>query len=102
MLHTHLCDLLGVDVPIIAAPMGFITGPELAGAVCNAGGFGVMAGGGLPPPVLQSQIRSLRDLTTRPFGVNILLFEVQGMDRRLDEVVDVCIAERVPVISFFW
>jgi nitronate monooxygenase len=102
MLHTPLCDLLGVDVPIIAAPMGFITGPELAAAVSNAGGFGVMSGGALPPPVLKRQIRRVRELTTRPFGVNILLFEVQGMDRPLDQLVEICIAERVPVISFFW
>jgi nitronate monooxygenase len=102
MLHTPLCDLLGIDVPIIAAPMGFITGPELAAAVCNAGGLGVMAAGGAPPPVLQRQIRRLHDLTTRPYGVNILLFEIEGMDRPLDQLVDVCIAERVPVISFFW
>ena len=102
MLHTPLCDLLGVDVPIIAAPMGFITGPELAAAVSNAGGFGILSAGGAPPPVLQHEIRRLRGLTSRPFGVNILLFEVQGMGRPLDQLVDVCIAERVPVISFFW
>jgi len=100
MLHTSLCDLLGIDVPIVVAPMGFITGPELAAAVSNAGGFGILSAGGAPPPVLQQQIRRLRELTSRPFGVNILLFE--GMDRPLDQLVDVCIAERVPVVSFFW
>src|SRR5260370_16220336 len=101
-LRTPICDLLGVDVPIVGAPMGFITGPELAAAVSNAGGFGILSAGGAPPPVLQQQIRRLRGLTSRPFGVNILLFEVQGMDRPLDQLVNVCIAERVPVVSFFW
>ncbi len=101
-LRTPICDLLGVDVPILVAPMGFITGAELAAAVSNAGGFGLMAAGGAPPLVLQREIRRLRELTSRPFGVNILLFEVQGMDRPLDQLVGVCIAERVPVVSFFW
>jgi NAD(P)H-dependent flavin oxidoreductase YrpB (nitropropane dioxygenase family) len=57
MLHTPLCDLLGIDVPIFAAPMGFITGPELAAAVSNAGGLGIMSFSGSLPPVLHEQIR---------------------------------------------
>ena len=102
MLRTRLCDLLGIDVPIIAAPMGApITGPELAAAVSNAGGLGIMSFGGYPPPLLRRQIRRLRELTDRPFGVNVLLSGVR-LPVPQDEVVAVCLEERIPVLSFFW
>ena len=73
MLHTRLCDLLGIEFPIICAPMGFITGPELAAAVSNAGGLGIMPFSGNPPQALCEEIRRLRNLTDKPFGVNLLL-----------------------------
>jgi len=73
MLHTRLCDLLGIEFPIICAPMGFITGPELAAAVSNAGGLGIMPFSGNPPSALRQEIRRLRSLTDKPFGVNLLL-----------------------------
>src|ERR1043166_2442530 len=101
MLRTRLCDLLGIDVPILAAPMGApVTGPELAAAVSNAGGLGIMSFSGWPPPVLRQQIRRLRELTDRPFGVNVLLSGVRLPFEQRD-VVAVCIEERVAVLSFF-
>lgn len=76
--------------------MGFITGPELAAAVSNAGGLGIMSFNGNPPEALRQQIGRLRALTDRPFGVNLLLhFPVE-------EHVRVCLEERIPVLSFFW
>lgn len=102
MLRTRLCDLLGIEVPIIAAPMApEITGLELAAAVSNAGGLGIISFGGYPPQALKERIRKLRTLTSRPFGVNILL---DGPRLPLPESawVDACIEERVPVLSFFW
>jgi NAD(P)H-dependent flavin oxidoreductase YrpB (nitropropane dioxygenase family) len=97
VLRTRLCDLLGIDVPIVCAPMGpSITGPELAAAVSNAGGLGVISFGADPPDLLRQQIRRLRDLTDKPFGVNFILhFPVEAQ-------VAVCLEERVPVLSFFW
>jgi nitronate monooxygenase len=96
-MRTRLCDLLGIEVPLICAPMGpAITSPELAAAVSNAGGLGIVSFGGLPPPLLRKQIQRVRELTGKPFGVNFLLaFPV-------DPLVDVCLEERVPVLSFFW
>lgn len=97
MLRTRLCDLLGIEIPIIAAPMGpSITGPELAAAVSNAGGLGIISFGASPPDLLRREIRRVRDLTDRPFGVNIILHFPA------DEAVGVCLDERVPVLSFFW
>ncbi|MCI0353155.1 MAG: nitronate monooxygenase [Acidobacteriales bacterium] len=102
MLRTRLCEVLGIEVPIIAAPMGpEITGLELAAAVSNAGGLGLISYGGYPPPALKERIAKLRRLTSRPFGVNVLL---EGPHLPVPEAafVDVCIEERVPVLSFFW
>jgi nitronate monooxygenase len=102
MLHTQLCELLDIEAPVIGAPMGpEITGLELAAAVSNAGGLGIISFGGYPPQALTERIRKLRTLTSRPFGVNILL---EGPRLPVPEAafVDACIEERVPVLSFFW
>jgi NAD(P)H-dependent flavin oxidoreductase YrpB (nitropropane dioxygenase family) len=97
MLETRLCKRFGIDVPIVAAPMGpDLTGPELVAAVCNAGGFGILQAQLCAPPLLQQQIRYLHTLTTRPFGVNFVLHFPHH------EGVQVCIAERVAALSFFW
>ena len=95
-LHTRLCDLLAVRYPIMCAPMGWITGPELAAAVSNAGGLGIMGAGPFPPEVLRASIRRLRELTDKPFGVNLIL------SRPAEERVRVCLEERVPLLSLFW
>ena len=99
-LRTKLCERLGIELPILCAPMGFVTSAELAAAVSNAGGLGMISFGGYPPPALRERIRKLRSLTARPFGVNILL---DGPRMPLPEAafVEVCIEERVPVLSFF-
>ncbi len=96
MLHTRLCDVLGVESPILVAPMGFVTGPELAAAVSEAGGFGILSAGVNPPPVLRQDIRRVRELTQKPFGVNLLLQFPQ------EENIAVCIEEKVAAISFYW
>jgi NAD(P)H-dependent flavin oxidoreductase YrpB (nitropropane dioxygenase family) len=96
MFHTRLCDVLSIEVPIIVAPMGFITGPELAAAVSNAGGFGILSAGLYPPVALRQDIRRLRELTRKPFGVNLLLQFPQ------EENITVCIEEHIPFLSFFW
>lgn len=96
MLRTRLCETLGIEFPIICAPMGFVTGPDLAAAVSNAGGLGIMSFNGSPPPVLQQEIRRIRQLTDKSFGVNLLL------EFPIDDHVAVCLEEKVPVLSFFW
>lgn len=100
-IQTRLCKLLGIEAPIFAAPMGFITGPDLAAAVSNAGGLGIMSFSANPPPVLRDEIRHLRSLTDRPFGVNVLL-SGPHLPFSVDAIVEVCLKERVPVLSTFW
>ncbi|HXG92001.1 MAG TPA: nitronate monooxygenase [Blastocatellia bacterium] len=97
MLRTRFCDLFGIELPIICAPMGpDITSPELAAAVSNAGGLGLISFGAYPPPALRALINRMRELTDKPFGINFILhFPVE-------EAFTVCIEERVPVLSFFW
>lgn len=78
-----------------------IAGIELAAAGSNAGGLGMISFGAYPPQALKELIRRLRALTSKPFGVNVIL---NGPTVPLPETtyVDVCIEERVPVLSFFW
>jgi NAD(P)H-dependent flavin oxidoreductase YrpB (nitropropane dioxygenase family) len=96
-MRTQLCDTLGIDYPIISAPMGpDLSGPELVAAVSNAGGLGLLQAQLCPLPLFRQQIQQVRTLTDRPFGVNLILhFPVE-------EHVAICIEERVPVLSFFW
>ena len=101
MLRTRLCELLDIEVPIFGAPLGMIAGPELAAAVSNAGGLGIMSFNANPPPVLREEIHRLRRLTDKPFGVNVLL-DGPRLPFPTADVVGVCIEERVPLLSFFW
>src|SRR6516165_7595645 len=97
MVRTRFCERFGIEAPIVVAPMGpDLTGPELVAAVCAAGGFGILQAQLCPPPMLRQQIRHLRTLTSRPFGVNFVLHFPHRAG------VGVCIEERVAALSFFW
>jgi nitronate monooxygenase len=97
MLHTRLCDLLGIEFPILCAPKGpDVSGPELVAAVSNARGLGSVQAQLHPPPLLRQAIQQVRERTDKPFGVNLILHFP------CEEGVTVCIEERVPVLSFFW
>lgn len=71
-LRTRACDLLGIDLPIVGAPMGGVAGPELAAAVSAAGGLGVLGHANTPLAEVQAEIRQVRRLTDRPFGIGLL------------------------------
>ena len=76
VLRTSLCDLLEIEYPICLAGMGAVgkaTPPALVAAVSNAGGLGVMGGSGLGPEDIRQRIREIRELTSKPFGVDLLL-----------------------------
>ncbi len=72
-LHTPLCDRLGIDVPILSAGMGPIAGPDLVAAVSNAGGLGVLGCTSMSADEVRAVIRRTRELTDRPFGVDLIL-----------------------------
>ncbi|MBC3194313.1 nitronate monooxygenase [Pseudonocardia sp. C8] len=94
MLHTRLCDLLRIEVPILCAPFGPWPEVELAAAVCSAGGLGSLGTAAAPLPVLRERWSRLRDLTDRPFAVN---HAVRPFD---EEAFDATLAFRPDVISF--
>ena len=71
--RTPLCDLLGIEHPIIQSGMGSVAGSELVAEVSRAGGLGVLAGLNLPPEELRKRIHQVRALTDRAFGVNLWL-----------------------------
>ena len=95
-MKTALCTRLGIDLPIIQAPMGGAVGPALASAVSNAGGLGMLTPWRANVDDVRQQIRETRALTSRPFGVNLVLEFPQ------QERLSACLDEGVPVISFFW
>ena len=72
-LRTPLCDLLGIEYPIIQAGMGHIARAHLCAAVSNAGGLGVIGASGMQPDELREEIRKTRQLTDKPFGVDLIL-----------------------------
>ncbi|MEX0853724.1 MAG: nitronate monooxygenase [Bauldia sp.] len=90
------CAGVGIDLPIVQAAMGGATSPALAAAVSNAGGLGMLALGWSPPDEMRQVIRATKALTRRPFGVNVVLTMPQ------EERVQVCVDEKVAVVSFFW
>ena len=94
---TPLCRELGISFPVWNAGMGGgLAGVNLAAAVSNAGGLGVLGMGGLPAPATREQIHQLRSLTQRHFGVNIIM---PLMD---DQQIQCCLDEKVPLLILFW
>ncbi|MGH7339883.1 MAG: NAD(P)H-dependent flavin oxidoreductase, partial [Candidatus Rokuibacteriota bacterium] len=75
IFRTALCDVLGIEYPILQSGMGGIAGPELVAEVSRAGGLGILAGLTVPADDLRARIRRVRELTDRPFGVNLWLHE---------------------------
>src|SRR2546422_5956392 len=71
--RTTLCDLFDIEYPIVQSGMGAIAGPDLVVEVCRAGGLGILAGLNVPPDDLRKMIHRTRELTNRPFGVNLWL-----------------------------
>jgi enoyl-[acyl-carrier protein] reductase II len=70
-LRTRISDLLGIEIPIIQAPMGFIARAQLASAVSNAGGMGIIETGSGRLDEIQIEIAKMGDLTDKPWGINI-------------------------------
>jgi len=94
MIRTPLCDILGIEHPIIQGGMAWAATAELAAAVSNAGGLGIVGAGDAPADWVRAEIRRAKTLTDRPFGANVPLFTA-GVEERLQVFID----EGVPVVT---
>lgn len=93
-MKTRITELLGCQYPIIQGGMAWIAEHNLAAAVSNAGGIGLIAGGSAPIDYLREQIRLCKEKTDKPFGVNIML-----MSPNADDLAQLCIDEKVAVVT---
>ncbi len=92
-MKTRLCELLGIEYPIIQGGMAWVATSELAAAVSEAGGLGVIAAGGAPADVVRDEIKKARTLTDKPFGVNVML-----MSPFADDVMQMLLEEKPAVV----
>jgi len=95
MIKTRLTEMLGIKHPIMLAGMNWITTPKIVSAVCNAGALGVLATAASTPEETRKQIREIRRLTDKPFGINQILIGPGAKDN-----IAVAIEEKVPIINY--
>ena len=99
-LRTPLCDLLGCDQPVLLAGMGGVSRWELAAAVANAGGYGILGMVREDPALIAAEVTALRGATDRPFAVNLIPAATEP--RLLDAQIACCLDLGVSAFSFFW
>lgn len=94
MNSSRICEMLDIDYPIFQGAMAWVAEEQLASAVSNAGGLGLIASGHAPKEVIKEKIDNARRMTDKTFGVNIML-----MSPFVEDIVDLVIEERVKVIT---
>ncbi len=87
-LHTKLCDLLGVEHPIMLAGMGGVSYAELVAAVSNAGGYGVLGMAGRSPDFIRDEMRKVKSLTGKPFGVDLLAASPDSLTASVEIIIE--------------
>jgi nitronate monooxygenase len=96
MLRTRICDLFGIEYPIVSAGMGGVASGELAAAVSDAGGLGTIGLAGISTEAIHHEVATARRLTPKPFAANLIApFLRPGVVETIAEL-------RVPVVTFFW
>lgn len=93
-MKTSLCNLLNIKYPIIQGGMAWVATAELASAVSNAGGLGIIAAGNAPADYVSEQVKKAKKLTDKPFGVNVML-----LSPFVDEVMKMLCEEKVAVVT---
>lgn len=93
-MKTEITELLGIEYPVIQGGMAWVAEANLAAAVSNAGGLGLIAAAAAPAQWVREQIRKARELTDRPFGVNVML-----MSPEADQVAKVIVEEGVSIVT---
>ncbi|MCF7935973.1 MAG: enoyl-[acyl-carrier-protein] reductase FabK [Synergistales bacterium] len=93
-LRTRITDLLGTEYPIVQGGMAWVANASLAAAVSNGGGLGIIAAANMPIDLLEEEIKRARAMTSRPFGVNIMLLSPTA-----DEALELVASYRVPIVT---
>lgn len=93
-MDNNICNLLNIKYPIFQGGMAWVSDSSLAAAVSNAGGLGIIAGANAPASFVREEIRKAKELTDKPFGVNIML-----LSENADELSDIVIEEGVKVVT---
>lgn len=93
-MKTRITELLNIEYPIIQGGMAWVADYHLAAAVSEAGGMGLIGAGGMPAELVREQIRKGKELTDKPFGVNIML-----MNPEADEIAKVVVEEGITVVT---
>jgi NAD(P)H-dependent flavin oxidoreductase YrpB (nitropropane dioxygenase family) len=96
MIHTRVCDLLDIVHPIVMGGMGGATSAPLVAAVSNAGAFGTLGTSGINAAQIRAEVAAIRGATTKPFGINHLLFEID------EERFAATLEARPAVVAFGW
>lgn len=94
-MKTRITELLGIEHPVLCPGMTYVSNAELIAAVCNAGGLGILAVGHLTQEETRAEIRKLKSLTNKPFGVGAALMMPGGKEN-----LQIAVDEQVPVINF--
>ena len=91
--RNRITDLFKIDVPIIQAGMVWASGWELASAVSNSGGLGIIGAGSMYPEILRTHIQKIRAVTSKPFAVNLPMLYPD-----LEALINIIIEEKVPIV----
>ena len=93
-MKTRITELLGIQYPIIQGGMAWVAEHNLAAAVSNAGGLGIIGAASAPPEIVREEIKKCKELTDKPFGVNVML-----LNPNADEVAKIVVEEGVKVVT---
>lgn len=94
-MYNEICKILGIEYPIIQGAMAWTSTASLVAAVSNAGGLGVLGVGFAPKEIIQQEIRQTKELTDKPFAINVF---VEHTNEIIDRVTEIAVEEKVPVI----
>ncbi|MCC8082047.1 MAG: nitronate monooxygenase, partial [Lachnospiraceae bacterium] len=89
----RVCEILGIEKPVIQGPMAWISTAPLVSAVSNAGGLGVLGVGFAPEPFIREQIEATRSMTDKPFGMNVIM-----LPENLEHVTKIVVDMKPPVM----
>lgn len=93
-MRKNICEIIDIKYPIFQGAMAWIANASLASAVSNAGGLGIIAGGNAPVDMVRNEIRKAKELTDKPFGVNIML-----LSDNAEELAKIVVEEGVKVVT---